>query len=393
MAVPRGVRRGDPADPLLGSAQALPSAPYRKLDIFTRVLSYVEENYVDPITEDDIIYGAIDGMMESLDPHSVFLHPKIYAEMKHDNQGEFGGIGVEITSRKDAVTVVAPIPGTPAERAGIIAGDIILAIDGESTADLSVLEVARQMRGKPGSSIKLTLTRRGKELPAIDVVRARIRIIPVESTLLDEGVAHVRIKAFQKDTVRTLMRELERLEKEAAGPLAGLVIDLRNNPGGLLDQAIAVADVFLDDGVIVSTRGRNRRHAETYNAEAGGRTTVPLVVLVNQGSASASEIVAGALQDHQRAVIIGQQTFGKGSVQTIVDLYDGSGMKLTIARYFTPKGRSIHGSGIRPDIIVEAEKDPPTGPTALSERDPAADPELKTAKDHLKALRIFRKSR
>ena len=372
----------------LGAARlalAIPDSPYRKLTLFTRVLHYIEENYVEPVKEDAIIYGAVNGMLATLDPHSVFMPPDIYSEMKHDSSGQFGGLGIEITGQDGMIIVVAPIAGTPASKAGIRAGDRILRIDGASTKGMSVLEAARAMRGKPGERVDLEVERSGLDHHLdIKVIRARIRLVPVDSRLLDEKVAYLRIKAFQKDTARSMATHLDRLEHEAGGLLHGLVIDLRNNPGGLLDQAVKVVDELIDTGEVVSTRGRNRRHEETYFAHEGGRTRVPTVVLINGGSASASEIVAGALQDHGRGVIVGTQSFGKGSVQTVVDLPDGSGLKLTIARYYTPNRRSIHGTGITPDILVE------TSPALEAEAGDADDAQLKSALDHLRALRIFR---
>jgi len=372
-------------------ARAVPEPPYPKLLVFTKALGYVEDNYVDEVDERAIVYAATEGVLASLDPHSVFMPPDIYAEMKKDSAGEFGGVGIEVTEREGAVTVVAPIPGTPAERAGIQPHDRIVRIDGESTKDMSVLDAARRMRGVPGTTVVLTLERDPAD-PRLEVriVRARIRIVPVESRLLGEGQGYVRIKSFQKDTARAVTSHLDRLEREAGAALTGLVLDLRNNPGGLLDQAVKVADEFLEEGGIVSTRGRSRQHSEGYEARPGGRSRVPLVVLVNEGSASASEIVAGALQDHRRALVVGSRTFGKGSVQTVVDLPDGAGLKLTVARYYTPLDRSIHGTGIQPDVEV-AEAPAPEG--ARAEGPPAeaaVDLALKAAVDHLRALGIFR---
>ena len=369
-----------------GTAGAVPEPPYPKLNVFTEALAYVEANYVDPVDGQAVIYAATEGMLSSLDPHSVFMPPDVYLEMKKDSAGEFGGVGIEVTERDGTVMVVAPIPGTPAERARIQPHDRILRIDGDSTKGMSVLDAARRLRGAPGTEVVLSIERRPDE-PARDVriVRARIRIVPIESKLLEHGFAWVRIKSFQKDTARALASHLDRLEREAGGALAGLILDLRNNPGGLLDQGIKVADEFLDEGLVVSTRGRTRQHSEEHLARPGGRIRVPLVVLVNSGSASASEIVAGALQDHRRALVVGERTFGKGSVQTVVDLPDGAGLKLTVARYYTPLHRSIHGTGIQPDIVVAAPPEPEQGEEAAAE-----DPMLATAVDHLRALLIFR---
>jgi len=401
-----------------GVAVGVPDPLYPKLKVFSTVLKYVRDNYADDVDEDAIVFGAVEGMVSALDAHSVFMPPDLYREMKNDTSGEFGGVGIEVTHRDRSLTVVAPIPGTPAERAGIMAGDRIVTIDDESTKGMTVIDALRVLRGKPGTEVRLLIDRGESEFD-VSIVRARIRIVPVESRLIPPGFAYVRIKAFQQDTGRSLTAHLDRLQREAGGRLSGIVVDLRNNPGGLLDQAIKVADEFLDEGLIVSTKGRNPRHAEAHHARPGGSPDVPVVVIVNHGSASASEIVAGALQDHQRALIVGSATFGKGSVQTVVDLPDGSGLKLTIARYYTPGGRSIHGVGIQPDIVVdevgsalreaspagrEAADDPSAAPegdrasppnpkdssTAQGAADETPDRQLDAAVDHLRSHLIFR---
>lgn len=358
------------AQPATG-AKAAPGASredetYRRLELFARVLSYVENNYVQEPDEQKLVYGAIKGMLETLDPHTVFMPPELFKQMRIDTTGEFGGLGVEIAREGDTIKVVAPIDDTPASRAGILAGDEILAIDGETIRGFDVSEVVRRMQGAAGTRVRLSISRSGFTAPRdIDVVRDYIRIVSVKGALYGsggQGIAHVKVKNFQERTDHHLRKELDRLRNLNGGKeLRGLVLDLRNNPGGLLDQAIAVSDRFLgEDLVIVSTQGRNGRNATQERAKARGtESNYPIVVLVNAGSASASEIVAGALQDHRRAVVMGTQTFGKGSVQTVIELEDGSGLKLTIARYYTPKGRSIQELGITPDfLIAEAQQKP-----------------------------------
>jgi carboxyl-terminal processing protease len=331
---------------------------YRQLELFARVLSYVENNYVEPVDQRRLMYGAIKGMMETLDPHTQFLSPEDFRAMKVDTTGEFGGLGIEISRRDDVITVVAPLDDTPAARAGVRAGDQILAVDGEATRGMELAQVLRLLRGPPGRRVLLSIMREGFNAPQeIAVIRDHIRIKSVEATLYD-GIGHVRVKNFQERTDVYLRKELDRLRAQNGNrELRGLVLDLRNNPGGLLDQAVALSDRFLPGNLpIVSTRGRNGKNAtEEKSRDRDAELAYPLVVLVNAGSASASEIVAGALQDHARATVMGVQTFGKGSVQTVIELEDGSGLKLTIARYYTPRGRSIQESGITPDFLVEED--------------------------------------
>lgn len=328
---------------------------YKQLELFARVLSYVENNYVEDVDQQKLMYGAIKGMLDTLDPHTVFLTPEDFRAMKVDTSGEFGGLGIEIAKKDDVITVVAPLDDTPAARAGIRAGDQILAVDGESTRDRELPAVIKMLRGPPGKRVLLSIMRDGFNQPQeIAIIRDHIRIVSVEGALYD-GIGHVRVKNFQDRTDIYLRKELDRLRGLNGGKeLRGLVLDLRNNPGGLLDQAVAVSDRFLPGEVsIVTTRGRNGRNTtEEKSKDRDTEPTYPMVVLVNAGSASASEIVAGALQDHTRAVVMGIQTFGKGSVQTVIELEDGSGLKLTIARYFTPSGRSIQERGITPDFEV-----------------------------------------
>ncbi|RKH38109.1 S41 family peptidase [Corallococcus interemptor] len=338
-----------------GDAASREESAYRQLELFARVLSYVENNYVESVDRKTLIQGAIQGMLDTLDPHTLFMPPEIFREMKIDTSGEFGGLGIEIARKGDRLVVVAPIDDTPAARAGIKAGDELLAIDGESTQGMDLARALQKMRGPAGGRVLLTLMRAGFSAPReLAILRDHIRIVSVEGALYD-GIGHVKVKNFQDRTDLSLKKELDRLRALNGGKeLDGLVLDLRNNPGGLLDQAVAMSDRFLPGNLpIVSTRGRDGRNAsEEKSRDRDTEKDYPLVVLVNAGSASASEIVAGALQDHGRAVIMGTQTFGKGSVQTLIELEDGSGLKLTIARYYTPKGRSIQEKGITPDFLV-----------------------------------------
>ena len=376
-------------------ARATASSRYSKLRVFTQVLAHIERSYFKPVDGRDLIYGAVRGMLRTLDPHSIFMTPDVYQEMKRDATGEFGGVGLEISLSRGEVIVISPVDGTPAQRAGIRAGDRILSIDGRSTKGMSLVDAAMLLRGEPGSALRLQIGRSQEERTlAFELLRERIRLVPVQGRLLGPGQIYVKIKSFQKNTFRLMVETLERLEAEAGGrdAVEGCILDLRNNPGGLLEQAVKVADEFLDHGLIVSTEGRDRRDQEKHHARRDGRLELPLVVLINHGSASASEIVAGALQDHGRAIILGTSSFGKGSVQTIIDLDDGSGLKLTVARYFTPAHRSIHEHGIDPDIEVQDIELPGKGSQDLPE-ELHRDHQLKTAVDHLRALAIIRGSR
>jgi len=341
---------------------------YKQLELFARVLAYVQNNYVEQVEGRQLIHGAIKGMLDTLDPHTLFMPPEVFKEMKIDTSGEFGGLGLELARKGDFITVVAPLEDTPASRAGIKSGDQLLKIDGESLQGLDVVQASQRMRGPAGKKVLLTIMREGFTAPReIALIRDHIRLVSVEGAL-HGGIGHVRIKSFQERTDASLRKELDRLRGLNGGQeLRGLVLDLRNNPGGLLDQAVAVSDRFLAGNlVIVSTRGRGGKNTtEERSRERDTEKPYPMVVLVNAGSASASEIVAGALQDHGRAVVMGTQTFGKGSVQTVIELEDGSGLKLTIARYYTPKGRSIQERGITPDFVVQEE----TGGRAVPTRE------------------------
>jgi carboxyl-terminal processing protease len=326
---------------------------YQGLKVFSDVIELVEKNYVDDVKSKKLIENAIQGMVSSLDPHSSLLTPESYKELQIDTQGEFTGIGIHVTMRNNLVTVISPIEGTPAYKAGIKAGDKIIKVDGVTTDDLR--DAVKRMRGPKGTGVNITVIREGEPKPIdIDLVRDVIPIHSVKSTTLSPGYGYVWVTHFRENTYDDLVDALEKLESKDK-PLKGLVLDMRDNPGGVLDQAIRISDLFLEDGVIMTSKGRQKRHNRTYSARKDDSKprTYPLVVLINGGSASASEIVAGALQDQKRALIIGTTSFGKGSVQAIENLRDGYALKLTIARYYTPNGRSIQAKGVEPDIVVQ----------------------------------------
>ena len=329
---------------------------YQELKLFTDVLAIVRKSYVEEVPMKDLIYGAVNGMLGSLDPHSSFMPPDVYKEMRVDTRGEFGGLGIEITIRDQMLTVVSPIEDTPAFRAGLKAGDQIIMIGEESTKDMTIMDAVKKMRGPKGTSVTISVMRDDFEKPQeFTLVRELIKIQSVKAKTLEDGFGYVRLTQFQERTGDDLQKALEKLHQENPQGLSGLILDLRNNPGGLLDQAVKVSDLFLDGGLIVYTEGREEGSAMKFTAHQDGtEPDYPLVVLINGGSASASEIVAGALHDHDRAVILGTQSFGKGSVQTIMPLSDASGLRLTTARYFTPAGISIQAKGITPDIVVPA---------------------------------------
>ena len=329
-----------------------PGDLYENLDLFTKVLEAVRGDYVEKVDTQQLIYGAIRGMIATLDPHSAFLPPDVYEELKVDTEGKFGGVGIELTVKDNLLTVVSPIEGTPAFRAGIREGDRILKINGVSTRELTLTDAVRKMRGRKGEKITLTLSREGaKDSIEVTLVRDTIRIKSVRWELPEPGYGYVRVTSFQEGTHQELGKALKNLaEKE---PLKGLVLDLRNNPGGLLDEAILVADRFLKSGTIVSTASRDQEIDKREAQDDGTEPDYPMVLLINGGSASASEIVAGALKDHHRAVVLGTTSFGKGSVQTVYELDKGAALKLTVARYLTPSGHSIQAAGIQPDVVVE----------------------------------------
>ncbi|MGH7786423.1 MAG: S41 family peptidase [Candidatus Binatia bacterium] len=328
---------------------------YQNLEAFANVLTMVQKNYVDEVSTDQLIDGAINGMLAALDPHSAYLNPDLYKELQVDTRGSFGGLGIEITQRNGVLTVVSPIEDTPAARAGIKSGDQIIKIDHEFTKDMTLLQAVKLMRGPEGSKIALTVRRENTpEWIDLTLKREVIQIKSVKYRVLEPHYGYLRITQFQERTERDAKSALEAMEKETGG-LQGLVLDLRNNPGGLLSQAVKVSDLFLDSGLVVYTEGRLDNQAQKFYAHKPNVSNdFPMVVLVNGGSASASEIVAGALQDHKRALVLGTQTFGKGSVQTILPVSDGeAAIRLTTARYYTPNGRSIQATGITPDIVME----------------------------------------
>jgi carboxyl-terminal processing protease len=332
---------------------------YEQLRVFSEALDLIKENYVREVEDNKLIEGAISGMLKTLDPHSSYLDPEAYKELQVETKGSFGGIGVEITIRDGALTVVSPLEGTPAYELGIQAGDQIVRVDGQPTKDMSLMEAVQKMRGPKGSKVTLTIMREGFDKPKdFEITRAVIPIKSVRGKTLEPGYGYVRLSQFQSTTATDLADALAKLEKENQ-PMRGLILDLRNNPGGLLDQAVKVSDEFLDGGLIVYTGGRVKGQDMRFMAHKKSQPHPHLiVVLVNEGTASAAEIVAGALQDHRRALILGVKTFGKGSVQTVMPLRNGAALRLTTALYYTPSGRSIQAKGIEPDIVVERQTPP-----------------------------------
>jgi carboxyl-terminal processing protease len=335
-------------------AQAGRQETYQLLNLFGDVFERVRAEYVEPVNDRDLIEAAINGMLTSLDPHSGYMNQRTFRDMQVQTRGEFGGLGIEVTAEGGYIRVISPIDDTPAARAGVRPGDLITHIDGASTQGLTLNEAVEKMRGAPRTDIKLTIRRQDVAAPIeLTLTRDVIRIQSVRHRV-EGDVGYVRITSFSEQTDRGLRNAVEQIRRQAGNRLQGFVIDLRNNPGGLLDQAVSVTDDFLDQGEIVSTRARRNEDAQRFNARSGDIAQgLPLVVLINGGSASASEIVAGALQDHRRAVILGVKSFGKGSVQTVMPLQGNGAIRLTTARYYTPSGRSIQATGIEPDIIVE----------------------------------------
>jgi carboxyl-terminal processing protease len=326
---------------------------YDDLEIFSDVLNLVETSYVDQVASSKLIEGSINGMLRTLDPHSSYMTPETYKEMQAETEGEFGGLGIEITVENGALTVVAPMEETPAWRAGVKAGDKIVKVNGESTFEMNLMEAVRKMRGKRGTSVTITIMRDGfEEAKDYTIVRDVIKVSSVRNQMLADNWGYLRIRNFSKDTSQETAKALADMKGQG---MKGLVLDLRNDPGGLLNQAVEVTDQFVNKGdLVVYTKGRMKNQDMRFSAQKGASdVTYPLVVLVNHGSASASEIVAGALQDLKRAILVGNQTFGKGSVQTIIPLKGDAGLRLTTARYYTPSGRQIQGVGITPDIVVE----------------------------------------
>ena len=339
---------------VLAERNAATSLPFDDLRTFTEVFGRIQNDYVEPVSDDKMLEDAIRGMLAGLDPHSTYLNEEQYKELRIGTTGRFGGLGIEVGMEDGFVKVIAPIDDTPAQRAGIKAGDLIIRLDDKSIKGVSLGEAVKLMRGEPGSEIVLTVVREGEEQPLkIKIVRAVIKIKSVKSRTLEPGYGYLRISSFQSETGGSVKQALSELKKENNGRLRGLVLDLRNNPGGVLNAAVSVSDAFLKHGLIVYTQGRQKGSDLKFNATPTDMLNgAPIVVLINAGSASASEIVAGALQDHKRAVIMGEKSFGKGSVQTILPTSNGGAVKLTTARYYTPSGRSIQAEGITPDILL-----------------------------------------
>lgn len=353
-------------------AHAATDSEYQKMRLFNDVLAEIQNKYVDEKSKDELITEALRGMVGSLDPHSAYLSPEEFKELQEDTKGSFSGIGIEITPRDGILTVVSPIEGTPADLAGLKAGDRIMMINGKLTKEMTFMESVKSIRGERGSKVNLSILREGEnKLLEFSIVRDVIPVQSVRFNLLEDGYGYVRIVSFQENTAKDLIKALQTLQSQPE-PIKGLVLDLRNDPGGLLLEAVAVADQFLSEGIIVSTAGRSAKDSQEYTAtRLTAANNYPVVCLVNNGSASASEIVAGALQDHKRAMIMGTTTFGKGSVQTVIPLEDKGALKLTTALYYTPNGRSIQAEGIVPDMIVPAElpKDTVDDSAQFRERD------------------------
>ena len=369
-----------------GQAENAVQLPIEDLKIFAEIFGKIKSDYVEDIDDSQLLNDAIKGMLDGLDPHTVYLDPDSFREMNIDTHGEFGGLGLEVTMENGVIRIVAPIDDTPAHKAGLKSGDLIISMDGVQVKGLSLGESVSLMRGKPGSEIVLTIVRKDRPEPfEVTLKRAIIQLESVRAELLETGFGYVRVIQFQTGTATSLRQQLARLAREAGTALNGLVLDLRDNPGGVLDGAIQVSDTFLRDGLIVSTRGRAEDSEVTFSASPKDYLNdAPLVVLVNGGSASASEIVAGALQDHGRALILGTTTFGKGSVQTILPMLNGAALKLTTARYYTPNDRSIQATGITPDVVsqpAESSQTPDGDASRLRESDLAGHLENELEKD------------
>jgi carboxyl-terminal processing protease len=332
--------------------------PYNELRTFAEVFGRIKNNYVQDVTDTALLENAIRGMLSGLDPHSSYMDPEEYQELQEATSGKFGGLGIEVTAEDGFIKVITPIDDTPAQRAGVQAGDLIIRLDDKPVKNMTLNDAVGMMRGKPGTTIGMTIMRKGVEQPfVISLVRDEIKVRSVRSRILEPDYAYIRISNFQTKTGPDLVAAIDQLKKQSKNGLKGVVLDLRNNPGGVLTAAVEVGDAFIDDGLIVYTEGRTDTAGQKFSATKGDLLEgVPLVVLVNEGSASASEIVAGAIQDHARGIIMGEQTFGKGSVQTVLEFNDGSAIKLTTARYYTPKGRSIQAEGIKPDVVLKKLK-------------------------------------
>lgn len=348
--------------------------PMQELRAFAEIFGRIKENYVEPVDDKTLLEYAIRGMLAGLDPHSSYLNQEEFSELQEGTSGEFGGLGIEVGQEDGFVKVIAPIDDTPAQRAGVKAGDLIIRLDEKPVKGMSLGEAVSLMRGKPGSEVVLTIAREGLDKPIqITIERAIIKVASVKGRLLEDGFAYIRLSHFQARTTDDMLNKIGQLKAESASGIKGLVLDLRNNPGGILNGAVSISDAFLSEGIVVYTQGRSEDSRLDFNAAPDDVLDgAPIVVLVNGGSASASEIVAGALQDHKRAIIMGSQTFGKGSVQTIIPVSKTAAVKLTTARYFTPSGRSIQGEGIKPDIELsdlEVTRKEPDKATRIKESD------------------------
>jgi carboxyl-terminal processing protease len=357
LAVPVGMTAWsqDKADPKAPGGDK--SELYQQLNLFGDVLERVRRDYVEPVDEKTLIENAINGMLAALDPHSSYMNPKTYKDMQIQTKGEFGGLGIEVTMENGVIKVVSPIDDTPASKAGLQPGDLIFALDGEPVQGMTLQDAVEKMRGKVGTPIKISVRRGTKDPFDVTLTRETIKVKAVRYHLEGGDIGYIRVTSFTEQSTSGVLDAVEKLKKEAGNKLKGYILDLRNNPGGLLDQAIAMSDAFLDKGEIVSVKARKSEDVQRWNAKPGDVANgLPIVVLMNGGSASASEIVAGALQDHRRAIILGTRSFGKGSVQTIMQVTGGGAIRLTTALYFTPSGRSIQKEGIKPDIEVEPAK-------------------------------------
>ncbi len=344
---------------------------YRQLEIFSNVLSIVEGHYVEEVEPAQVIKGAIEGLLQSLDPHSSYLSPEDFKDLQEETSGQFSGIGIEVTVQDNNLTIIAPIANTPADKAHLKAGDIIVAIDGKPTREIGVYKAIEKLRGEKGTAVLLSILRKDWATPKeFRIIRADIALHSVETETLQPGLLYAKITSFKKNTSAELRKKLNLLAQKT--PIEGVILDLRNNPGGLLEQAVDVVDIFLNQGVIVSTRGRQEEQNSLFSAHNNSKNTeYPLVILINEGSASASEIVAGAIQAHKRGILVGTKSFGKGSVQTVIPLLDGAGLRITTAKYYTPDDKSIQAVGITPDIIVplqeEQESDANSAPSTTQE--------------------------
>ncbi|MEE8359315.1 MAG: S41 family peptidase [Candidatus Omnitrophota bacterium] len=341
---------------------------YKQIEIFSDAMTYVRSNYVEDIKDKDLVYGALKGMLASLDPYSQFMNPESFKEIQVETKGEFGGLGIEISLKDGLLTIISPLDGTPADRAGIKPNDRIVKIDDVTTKDITLIDAVRKLRGKPGSKVTITILRESESrIFDVDIIRAIIKVKSIkEASIIEDGIGYIRLVEFQERTPQDLRKALAKLKGLG---MEAIILDLRNNPGGLLDVSVHVSDSFLKkDQTIVSTRGRNKDQEVVYRSRIDSDTSYPMIVMVNGGSASASEIVAGAIQDNKRGIILGTKSFGKGSVQTVIPLKDGSALRLTTAKYFTPSGRAIREEGIIPDVIVEYQE-----PIKINEKEQKAE--------------------